>query len=190
MGKNLPVDAGDTGPCLSQEDHLEQKMATHPNILLGVFSGQRGLACYSLYGRTELDMTERLSTAQWALRKIIPGGGQNADHRASTAATQMEEQRQTRDKGWLPEAETDEGEGLQQTPQVPNPAGRQIICAIKGSFKNFKVRGERDKKKGWLRVKAQTAEYSWLHIHAYFRILPPEKGMLRTKQVTNEQSQL
>jgi hypothetical protein len=41
----------------------------------------------------------------------------------------------------------EEGKGVQQTPQVPNPAGRQIICAIKGSFKNFKVRGEEIRKK-------------------------------------------
>lgn len=87
-------------------------------------------------------------SAQRVLRKIVPVGGQDAEPRASTAAAQMQGQRQTGDTRWLPDAEVQEGNGVQQTPQVPNPAGRHIICAVKGSFKNFKVRGERDKKKG------------------------------------------
>ena len=87
-------------------------------------------------------------SAQRVLRKIVPVGGQDAEPRASTAAAQMQGQRQTGDTRWLPDAEVQEGNAVQQTPQVPNPAGRQIICAVKGSFKNFKVRGERDKKKG------------------------------------------
>ena len=45
---------------LSQEDPLEEGMATHSSIL-GKSHGQRSLVGYSPKGRKESDMTERLS---------------------------------------------------------------------------------------------------------------------------------
>ena len=68
-----------------------------------------------------------------------------------------------------------EERAAQQTPAAPRPAGGQSACAIKGIFKHFKVRGERDKRKGWWRVKARTAAYSRPHMHAYLRALPSWK---------------
>jgi len=49
---------------LGWEDPLEEGMSTHSLILPGEFHGQRRLAGYSPWGHKELDMTERLSTAQ------------------------------------------------------------------------------------------------------------------------------
>ena len=43
---------------LSQEDPLEEEMATHTNIPAGESLGQRRLAGYSSGSREELDMTE------------------------------------------------------------------------------------------------------------------------------------
>ena len=43
---------------LGQEDPLEKRMATNPNILTGEFHGQRSLVGCRLWGRTELDTTE------------------------------------------------------------------------------------------------------------------------------------
>ena len=49
---------------LGWEDPLEKEMATHSNILAWRSPGQRSLVGYSLWGCKELDITERLSTAQ------------------------------------------------------------------------------------------------------------------------------
>ena len=46
---------------LSQEDPLEEEMATYPVFLPGESHGQRSLAGCSLWGCKELDMTERQS---------------------------------------------------------------------------------------------------------------------------------
>ena len=40
---------------------LEKEMATHSSILAWEIPGQRSLVGYSLWGRKELDMTERLT---------------------------------------------------------------------------------------------------------------------------------
>ena len=48
---------------LGGEDPLKKEMATHSSILgeyPGEFHGQKSLAGYSLWGRKESDMTERL----------------------------------------------------------------------------------------------------------------------------------
>ena len=47
---------------LSQEDPLEEEMATYSIFLPGESHGQRSLVGYSPWGNKELDMTERLST--------------------------------------------------------------------------------------------------------------------------------
>ena len=52
------------GQSLSQEDPLEEGMATHSSILDGKPHEQRSLACSSPRGRRESDKTERLSRAQ------------------------------------------------------------------------------------------------------------------------------
>ena len=46
------------------EDPLEEGMATHSVFLPGESHGQRSLAGHSPWGRKELDMNARLSTAQ------------------------------------------------------------------------------------------------------------------------------
>ena len=46
---------------LSQEDPLEEGMATHSSILPTEFHGQRNLAGYSPWHPKESDMTERLN---------------------------------------------------------------------------------------------------------------------------------
>ena len=51
---------------LGQDDSLEEEMATTPVFLPGKFHGQRSLAGYSPWGCKELNMTEQLSTAQYA----------------------------------------------------------------------------------------------------------------------------
>ena len=47
---------------LSQEDSLEEEMATSPVFLPRKFHGQRSLAVYSPWGHKELDMTEQKNT--------------------------------------------------------------------------------------------------------------------------------
>ena len=46
---------------LSQEDPLEEEMATHSSILAWRSHGQRSLAGYSPWGHKESDMTEQLT---------------------------------------------------------------------------------------------------------------------------------
>ena len=61
MVKNLPANAGDTrtwAPSLGQEGALEEGMQSTPVFLPGEIHEQRSLVGYSLYGHTELDMTE------------------------------------------------------------------------------------------------------------------------------------
>ena len=53
---------------LGWEDPLEKEMALTPVFLPEKFHGQRSLAGCSLWGCKESDTTERLSTAQVALR--------------------------------------------------------------------------------------------------------------------------
>ena len=57
--KNPPVNAGDTGLPLGQEDPLEKGMATHSVFLPGESHGQRSLGGYSPWGRKESDTTRR-----------------------------------------------------------------------------------------------------------------------------------
>ena len=64
MVKNLPAMQETWVRSLDWEDPLEEGMATHSSILAWSPHGHRGLAGYSPWGRKELDMTERLSTAQ------------------------------------------------------------------------------------------------------------------------------
>ena len=45
---------------LGCEDPLEEEMATHSVLLPGESQGQRSLTGYSLWGRTESDMTESI----------------------------------------------------------------------------------------------------------------------------------
>ena len=52
------------GRALGQEDPLEKGMATTPVFLPRKFHGQRSLAGYSLWGRKDSAMTERLSTSE------------------------------------------------------------------------------------------------------------------------------
>ena len=47
--KNLPAMQEVRVRSLGQEDPLEKRMATNPNILTGEFHGQRSLAAYSLW---------------------------------------------------------------------------------------------------------------------------------------------
>ena len=47
---------------LGQKDPLEKGTATHSSILPGETQGQRSLAGYSPWGRTELDMSEHRMT--------------------------------------------------------------------------------------------------------------------------------
>ena len=61
--KNLPA-MQETGVLsLSQEDPLEEGMATTPVFLPGEFHGERSLMGYSPCGHKESDTNERLSTA-------------------------------------------------------------------------------------------------------------------------------
>ena len=48
---------------LGREDHWRRKWLPTPVFLSGESHGQRSLVGYSLKGRKELDMTERLSTS-------------------------------------------------------------------------------------------------------------------------------
>ena len=59
--KNLPA----VHWSLGGEDPLEKGMATHSTIPPGEFHGQRSLAGYSPWGRTELDTTEWLALSSW-----------------------------------------------------------------------------------------------------------------------------
>ena len=49
-------------PSLSQEDLLEEEVATHSSVLAWKFHGQSGPAGYSPWGHKESDMTELLNT--------------------------------------------------------------------------------------------------------------------------------
>ena len=51
---------------LSQEDPLEEEMATHPVFLPRKSHGQRSLAGYSPNGCKQSDSTEQLSMSSWA----------------------------------------------------------------------------------------------------------------------------
>ena len=63
--KNLPVMWDTWVRSLGWEDSLEEGMATHSSILVWRIPKDRGgLEGYNPWGRKELDMTERLSTAQ------------------------------------------------------------------------------------------------------------------------------
>ena len=65
--KNMPAVQEKQETCvwsLGQEAPLEEEMATHSSILAGKSHGLRSLAGYSLWGCTELDMTEPLSTQE------------------------------------------------------------------------------------------------------------------------------
>ena len=62
--KNLPAVWKTWVRSLGWEDPLEKEIATHSNIVAWRIPGQRSVAGYSLWGHKELDMTERLSTAQ------------------------------------------------------------------------------------------------------------------------------
>ena len=61
-GKKIPLPMQEIQemrvPSLGGEDPLEEKMAPTLVFLPGKFHGQRGLASYSSWGRTEVDMTE------------------------------------------------------------------------------------------------------------------------------------
>ena len=65
MEKTLPARQETWVPSLGWEDPLEEGMATHSSILAWRIPHRpRSLAGYSPWGRKELGMTERLSTAQ------------------------------------------------------------------------------------------------------------------------------
>ena len=65
MVKNLPAMWETWVRSLGWEDPLEEGIATHSSILAWENPhGQRSLVGYSPRGRRNLDMTERLSTAQ------------------------------------------------------------------------------------------------------------------------------
>ena len=49
---------------LGQEDPLEEGMAAHSSVLAGESHGQRSLVGYSLWGPTELDMTEETQSTR------------------------------------------------------------------------------------------------------------------------------
>ena len=57
LGEEFDCSAGDPGLIPSQEDPLEEGMATHSSILAGEFQGQRSLIGYSSWGCKESDMT-------------------------------------------------------------------------------------------------------------------------------------
>ena len=60
MIKNLPAMQETWVPSLGWENPLEKGMATHPSILAWRIPWTESLAGYSLQGRKESDMTERL----------------------------------------------------------------------------------------------------------------------------------
>ena len=51
-------------PSLGWEDPLEEGMAAHSSVLAGESHGQRSLVGYSLWGPTELDMTEETQSTR------------------------------------------------------------------------------------------------------------------------------
>ena len=70
VSKEFACNVGGWVRSLGWEDPLEEGRATHPSILAWrMFHGQRSLVGYSPWGRKELDMTKRLSTAQ----HLVPG---------------------------------------------------------------------------------------------------------------------
>ena len=65
-GKESTCNVGDVGSIPGWGDPLEKGMAIHSSSLAWRILGQRSLAGPSLWGRKELEMTERLS--------LTPGG--------------------------------------------------------------------------------------------------------------------
>ena len=57
---------------LSQENPLQEEMATHSSILAWEFHGQRSLVGYSPQGPNELDTTEWLNNNKLALISHAP----------------------------------------------------------------------------------------------------------------------
>ena len=62
MVKNLPVIQEMQVQSLSQKDPLEKEMATHFRILAWEIPWTEELACYSPWGRKELETTEQLNS--------------------------------------------------------------------------------------------------------------------------------
>ena len=62
MVKNLPVIQEMQVQSLSQKDPLEKEMATHFRILDWEIPWTEELACYSQWGRKELETTEQLNS--------------------------------------------------------------------------------------------------------------------------------
>ena len=59
--KNLPAVQETWVLSLSQEDPLEEEMATHSGFLPGKYHAQRSLVSYSLWGHKEWEIIERLT---------------------------------------------------------------------------------------------------------------------------------
>ena len=68
-GKESSCNAGVLGLILGWEDPLEEGMATHQYSCLEIPHGHRSLEVYSPWGHKESDVTEWLSTAQYACSK-------------------------------------------------------------------------------------------------------------------------
>ena len=64
MGKNLPAIQKTWVQSLGWEDPLEEGLATHSGILAWGIPKEGGAWQAAVHGTAELDMTERLSTAQ------------------------------------------------------------------------------------------------------------------------------
>ena len=62
--KNLPAVQETWVLSLSQEDPLEEEMATYSGFLPGKYHAQRSLKDYSPWGHKESDMTEWLNNKQ------------------------------------------------------------------------------------------------------------------------------
>ena len=60
MGKNPPAKQETVVQSLGREDHLEEGMVSHSNILAWKSHGQRSLAGKSARGRKEMDTVEAL----------------------------------------------------------------------------------------------------------------------------------
>jgi len=71
MVKNLPAMQETMVQYLGWEDDLEKAMSTHSSILAGEFHEHKSLACYSPWGRKELDTTDQMN---WAQNKLIIRG--------------------------------------------------------------------------------------------------------------------
>ena len=59
--KNLPAVQETWVLSLSQEDPLEEEMATYSGFLPGKYHAQRSLVSYSLWGHKEWEIIERLT---------------------------------------------------------------------------------------------------------------------------------